>query len=71
MASIETARTSSSDSTTVRSRTGWIAAGSLFGALAASSCCILPLVLFSLGISGAWISHFTALAPYNTAGHKF
>ncbi len=34
------------------------------GRLAASSCCILPLVLFSLGISGAWISNFTALAPY-------
>lgn len=46
------------------SRAGWIAAGGIFGALAASSCCILPLVLFSLGISGAWISHLTALAPY-------
>ncbi len=42
----------------------WIAAGGILGALAASSCCILPLVLFSLGISGAWISNFTALAPY-------
>ena len=41
-----------------------IAAGGILGALAASSCCILPLVLFSLGISGAWISNFTALAPY-------
>jgi mercuric ion transport protein len=46
------------------SRAGWIAAGSLFGALAASSCCILPLALFSLGISWAWIAKFTALAPY-------
>jgi mercuric ion transport protein len=26
--------------------------------------CILPLVLFSLGISGAWIGNFTQLAPY-------
>src|SRR6266853_5848430 len=41
-----------------------IAAGGLLGALAASSCCILPLVLFSLGISGAWIGNFTRLAPY-------
>jgi mercuric ion transport protein len=41
-----------------------IAAGGLLGALAASSCCILPLVLFSLGISGAWIGRFTQLAPY-------
>lgn len=47
-----------------RSRVRLIAAGGILGALAASSCCILPLALFSLGISGAWISNFTALAPY-------
>ncbi len=41
-----------------------LAVGGLFGALAASSCCILPVVLFSLGISGAWIANFTRLAPY-------
>lgn len=41
-----------------------VAVGGLIGALAASSCCILPLVLFSLGISGAWIANLTALAPY-------
>jgi mercuric ion transport protein len=40
------------------------AAAGLFGALAASSCCLLPLVLFSLGASGAWIGRLTALAPY-------
>ena len=32
--------------------------------MAASSCCILPLVLFGLGISGAWIGNLTQLAPY-------
>src|SRR6266702_395595 len=41
-----------------------MAAGGLLGALAASSCCVLPLVLFSLGVSGAWIGNFTQLAPY-------
>lgn len=41
-----------------------MAAGGILGALAASSCCILPLVLFSLGVSGAWIGNLTALAPY-------
>jgi mercuric ion transport protein len=41
-----------------------MAAGGLVGALAASSCCILPLVLFSLGVSGTWIGNFTRLAPY-------
>ena len=38
--------------------------GSLLGALAASSCCILPLALFGVGISGAWIGNLTRLSPY-------
>ncbi len=38
--------------------------GSVVGALAVSSCCILPLALFSLGITGAWIGGLTALYPY-------
>ena len=41
-----------------------MAVGGLLGALAASSCCILPVVLFSLGVSGAWIGNFTRLEPY-------
>jgi mercuric ion transport protein len=41
-----------------------MAMGGNLGALAASSCCLLPLTLFSLGISGAWIANFTRLAPY-------
>src|SRR5712691_8121247 len=47
-----------------RRRQSLAAAGGLFGAMAASSCCILPLVLFGLGVSGAWIGNFTRLAPY-------
>src|SRR5207253_9261943 len=47
-----------------RRRQSLIAAGGLLGALAASSCCILPLALFGLGVSGAWIGNFTRLAPY-------
>jgi len=38
--------------------------GGVLGALAASSCCVVPLVLFGLGISGAWIVNLTQLAPY-------
>jgi len=38
--------------------------GGILGALAASSCCILPLGLFGLGASGAWIGNLTRLAPY-------
>ena len=48
----------------VRRKERLIAAGGLLGALAASTCCILPLVLFSLGVSGAWIGNITQLAPY-------
>ena len=40
------------------------AVGGVIGALAASSCCIVPLVLFSLGVSGSWIGNLTRLAPY-------
>jgi mercuric ion transport protein len=42
------------------------AAGGLLGALAAMSCCILPFVFVSAGISGAWLIYLTALAPYQT-----
>jgi len=48
-----------------------LAAGGVIGALAASSCCIAPLVLFGLGVSGAWIANLTQLArfqPYFIAG---
>lgn len=41
-----------------------IAAGGILGAIAASTCCIIPLLLFSLGISGAWIGQLTALSAY-------
>jgi mercuric ion transport protein len=45
-------------------RAGLAAAGGVLGALAAMSCCILPLALFALGIGGAWIGNLTALTPY-------
>jgi mercuric ion transport protein len=41
-----------------------LAAGGLVSALAASTCCIVPLALVSVGISGAWIGSVSALAPY-------
>ena len=40
------------------------ATGGVAGSLLASSCCILPLVLFSLGIGGAWVGNLVALYPY-------
>ena len=37
---------------------------SILAAVGASVCCVGPLVLLGLGISGAWISNLTALEPY-------
>ncbi len=45
-------------------RAGLIATGGVLGALTASACCIAPLALFGLGVSGAWIGNLTSLAPY-------
>ena len=42
---------------------GWLASGGVIGAALASSCCVVPLVLALLGVSGAWIGKLTALAP--------
>jgi len=41
-----------------------MATAGILGAIGASACCIIPLVLFSVGISGAWISNLTAFYPY-------
>lgn len=40
------------------------AAGGILAAIGATSCCVVPFALFTLGISGAWIGNLTALAPY-------
>ena len=45
-------------------RRGWLAAGGVIGALLASACCVIPLLLVTLGVSGAWIGNLTALEPY-------
>ena len=36
----------------------------VLAAIIGSLCCVAPLVLLTLGISGAWISQLTALEPY-------
>jgi len=45
-------------------KTRWILGAGILAALASTLCCILPLVLFLLGISGAWVSNLVALDPY-------
>ena len=37
---------------------------SVLAATIGSLCCVAPLALLTLGISGAWISRLTALEPY-------
>lgn len=44
------------------SRKGLVAAA--IGGIAASVCCVGPLLLLSLGISGAWITQLTAFEPF-------
>src|SRR3990170_2346763 len=39
-------------------------AGGLLAAILASVCCVGPLVLVMIGVSGAWISNLTLLEPY-------
>lgn len=41
-----------------------LAGVSLLGALLASSCCIVPLLLVILGVGGAWVGTLAALQPY-------
>ncbi len=43
-------------------RTALLAGG--VAALLASACCLGPLVLVGLGISGAWIGSLSAMEPY-------
>ena len=48
-----------------RTQDGRLAAiGSVIGAVLASSCCVVPLILVTLGASGAWIGNLSALDPY-------
>jgi mercuric ion transport protein len=37
---------------------------SALAAIVGSLCCVAPLLLLTLGISGAWIGQLTALEPY-------
>ncbi len=55
---VETAR-SGSDQT----GSGALLVGGL-AAILASTCCLGPLVLVALGLSGAWIGNLTLLEPY-------
>ena len=38
--------------------------GAIIAAIAASICCVGPLVLLALGVGGAWVGSLTALEPF-------
>lgn len=45
-------------------KVSWELVGAIGAAIAASVCCVAPLVLLSLGIGGAWVSNLAAFEPY-------
>ncbi len=58
--------------TTEQSPGGWGATGvAVLGALAMTSCCILPLTLVSLGVTGVFIGQLTALYAYKWLTFSF
>ena len=44
--------------------TGLLATGGIVAAIGAASCCVLPLALTLLGVSGAWMANLRTLSPY-------
>ena len=42
----------------------WALLASVAGAVGASLCCAVPLLLVSLGVGGTWLANLTALEPY-------
>ena len=50
-----------------REPSGWFAGGGVVGSLLATTCCVLPLVLFSMGVGGAWMGTLRALEAYQPA----
>jgi mercuric ion transport protein len=43
----------------------WALGAAGVAALLASSCCLMPLILVSAGLSGAWLSNLRVLQPYS------
>ena len=52
------------DASPSRTSPRWALLAGAAAAVGASLCCVVPLVLVSLGISGAWLASLTALEPY-------
>lgn len=61
---IKTSEDTTHKSEESRGKTSFFAVSGVIGAIAASSCCVLPLALTLLGVSGAWMSNLRTLTPY-------
>ena len=48
---------------TTRPTSKWGVAGAILTAIAASACCVVPLILLGLGVGGAWASSLRFLEP--------
>ncbi len=49
------------DQESIEKSTPWLGIGAVLAAIGASACCVGPLLLFSLGIGGAWMSTLTSM----------
>jgi mercuric ion transport protein len=56
--------TAASDRSAAQPATRLLSLGGIVAAIGAASCCVIPFLLFALGVSGAWIGNLTALEPY-------
>lgn len=53
-----------SDGSAAQPATRLLSLAGIVAALGAASCCVIPFLLFAVGVSGAWIGNLTALEPY-------
>ena len=42
----------------------WLLLAGTLTAVGASACCVIPLILLTLGIGGSWLSSLSLLEPY-------
>ena len=42
----------------------WLLVAGTLTALGASACCVIPLILLTLGVGGSWLSSLSLLEPY-------
>ncbi|MBR9909671.1 MAG: mercury transporter [Gammaproteobacteria bacterium] len=48
----------------LKNKTLWSIFGGFTAAIGAGLCCAGPLILLSIGVSGAWIANLSTLEPY-------